>query len=76
MSIDPEQKIVHKGFYPRRSYDTALRHWYHVTLEVVLDVEAATEEQAADYAEERFHYATNPELRPMWCVAGVARKDA
>lgn len=57
------------------SDETELRHRYHVTLEVVLEVEAATEEQAADYAEERFHYATNPELRPMWRVANVARED-
>lgn len=63
-----------KGFH-ERSYDAAQRHRYHVTLEVVLEVEAETEEQAADYAEERFHYATNPELRPIWRVTDVARED-
>jgi hypothetical protein len=65
---------VTKGFHARTD-DAAARHRYHVTLEVVLEVEAATEEQAADYAEERFHYATNPELRPIWRVADVARED-
>lgn len=63
-----------KGFRCRND-DAAQRHRYHVTLEVVLVVEAETEEQAADYAEERFHYATNPELRPIWRAVDVARED-
>ncbi len=58
------------------SHDTAPRYCYAVNLEVVLYVEAETEDKAASFAEELFSDAVDPELIPFWRVADVERNDA
>lgn len=58
------------------SQDTAPRHRYAVTFEVIIYVEAETEDQAEDYAEEQFCDAVDPELCPLWRVADVEREGA
>ncbi len=58
------------------SQDTAPRYSYAVTIEVVLYVEAETEDKAASYAEETFTDAVNSDFIPFWCVAHVERNDA
>lgn len=56
------------------SQDTAPRYRYAVTLEIVLEVEADSEAQATDYAEERLKDMVSPEVLLLWRVADVERE--